>query len=176
MDFIQSASLSVSRLQSRKANTTPDYAPLLPRLLPPSIASPLLTLLTTTLGISRTLQTHLTPLLTRAITQPDIATILALLAIFFISLKVLDMMYRAVMFWVRMAFRLVFWGAIVVLGLWVWNRGADGFVEDVAGLVEYWTGEYEKYSGEVKKFQVQNEDRIRMKAGQRQRGGGRGWR
>jgi hypothetical protein len=49
-------------------------------------------------------------------------------------------------------------------------------VEDVAGLVEYWTGEYEKYSGEVKKFQVQNEDRIRMKAGHRQRGGGRGWR
>ncbi|KAF2034850.1 hypothetical protein EK21DRAFT_49051, partial [Setomelanomma holmii] len=152
-----------------------DYASLLPRLLPPSIASPLLTLLTTTLGISRTLQTHLTPLLTRAITQPDIATILLLLALFFISLKVLDMMYRAVMFWVKMAFRLVFWGAIVLLGLWVWNRGVDGFVDDVGGLVEYWSGEYEKYSGEVKRFQQVNEGRIRAKAEQGQRRGGWGW-
>ncbi|KAF2833231.1 hypothetical protein CC86DRAFT_365182 [Ophiobolus disseminans] len=147
-----------------------DYATLLPRLLPASLANPLLTLLTTTLGITRTLQTNLSPLITRVITQPDVATVLLLLAIFFISLKILDMMYRAVIFWVNMVIRLVFWGSIVVLGLWVWNRGVDGFVDDISGLFEYWTGEYEKYSGEVKKFQQQEKGQIRMKTEQKRRG------
>jgi hypothetical protein len=146
-----------------------DYATLIPRFLPASFASPLLTLLTTSLGLTRTLQTHLTPLLTRLITQPDVATILLVVALFFISLKVLDMMYRAVMFWVNMALRLVFWGAIVVLGMWVWNRGVDGFVDDVGGLMEYWTGQYEKYSGEVKMVKEQKEGQIRMKAEQKRR-------
>jgi hypothetical protein len=146
-----------------------DYATLIPRFLPASFASPLLTLFTTSLGLTRTLQTHLTPLLTRLVTQPDVATILLVVAIFFISLKVLDMMYRAVMFWVNMALRLVFWGAIVVLGMWVWNRGVDGFVDDVGGLMEYWTGQYEKYSGEVKMVKEQKEGQIRMKAEQKRR-------
>jgi hypothetical protein len=97
---------------------------LLPRLLPPSLANPILTLLTTTLGMTRTLHTHLSPLFTRLITQPDVATILALLAIFFISLKILDMMYRAVMFWINMAIRLVFWGSIVVLGSEAWKASS----------------------------------------------------
>lgn len=152
------------------ANSISDYASLLPRLLPSSLASPLLTLLTTGLGLTRTLQTHLSPLLTRVVTQPDIATILALLAIFFISLKILDMAYRAVMFWVNMVIRLVIWGSIVVLGMWIWNRGPEGFYEDICGLGEFWMGEYEKYSGEVKSFREQEQGQINMKAEQRRRG------
>ena len=147
---------------------------LLPRLLPPSLYNPILTILTTSFGLVSTLQTHLTPLLTRLITQPDVASILALIAVFFISLKILDMMYRVVMFWVNMVLRLVFWGSMLVLGLWLWNRGVDGFVEDIQGLGEHWAGEYERYSGEVKAFQQQKEDQIRNQAGQKQRG--RGWR
>jgi hypothetical protein len=80
------------------------------------------------------------------------------------------MMYRAVMFWVNMVLRLVFWGSILLLGFWVWNRGVDGFVDDISGLMQHWTGEYEKYSGEIKKFQEQKEGQIRNKAAQRQRG------
>ncbi|KAF1943255.1 hypothetical protein EJ02DRAFT_443501 [Clathrospora elynae] len=152
-----------------------DYAALLPRLLPASFANPLLTFLTTTFGIGRTLTTHLSPLLTRLVTQPDVASILALLAIFFISLKILDMMYRAVMFWVNLAIRLVFWGALVVLGLWVWNRGPEGFVEDVTDLGQYWVGEYQRYSSEVKSFQQEKENQIRVQAG-RQQQRKRGWR
>ncbi|KAF1840774.1 uncharacterized protein K460DRAFT_321243 [Cucurbitaria berberidis CBS 394.84] len=151
-----------------------DYASLLPRLLPPSLYNPLFTILTTTFGLMRTLQTHLSPLLTRLVTQPDVASILALLAILFISLKILDMMYRAVIFWVNMVLRLVFWGSILLVGLWVWNRGMDGFLEDVQGLGAHWMGEFEKYSGEVKEFQRQKEDQLRFQAAQKQKG--RGWR
>ncbi len=151
----------------------PDYASLLPRLLPPSLYNPIIKILTTTFGVSRTLQRHLTPLFTRLITQPDVATIVAVVIIFFISLKVLDMMYRAVIFWVNLALRLVFWGTILVMGLWMWNRGVDGFVDDVQGLGEYWLGEYERYSHEVKTFQKQKEDQIRVQAGTKK--AKRGW-
>ncbi|KAF2856116.1 hypothetical protein T440DRAFT_438803 [Plenodomus tracheiphilus IPT5] len=149
-----------------------DYATLLPRLLPPSLANPLLTLLTTTLGLTRTLQSHLTPFLTRLITQPDIASILLLLIALFVSMKVLDMLYRAVLFWINLALRLVFWGAVVGLGVWVWSRGPEGFVQDVQGLGEYWVGEYRRYSGEVEGFRRQKEEQIRMQAARK----GRGWR
>lgn len=149
-----------------------DYASLLPRLLPPSVANPILTLLTTALGLTRTLQAHLTPFLTRLITQPDIASILLLLVALFISMKVLDMLYRAVLFWINLALRLAFWGGILALGMWVWTRGPEGFVEDVTDLGEYWMGEYQRYSGEVAGFKRQKEEQIRLQAAKK----GRGWR
>ena len=104
-----------------------DYVTLLPRLLPPSIASPLLTLVTTLFGITH--GGHQMSL--------NIAAGLGL------------------------------------IGLWVYNRGVDGFVQDVQDLAARWAGEYEKYSGEVKKYQQDQEAQIRMQAKQQ---GGRGWR
>jgi hypothetical protein len=83
------------------------------------------------------------------------------------------MMYRAVIFWVNLVLRLIFWGGAVVLGFWIYQRGPDGFIEDVTDLGHKWWGEYEKYSGEVKAFQQQQEHQVRMKAGQKQK---RGWR
>jgi hypothetical protein len=162
-------------MATRYANPIPDYAALLPRLLPPSFANPLLHLLTTFFGISRTLSEHISPLANKIITQPDVASILVLLAIFFISLKILGMMYRAVIFWVKLALQMVLWGGILVVGLWVYNRGLEGFVEDAQGLIEYWLGQYEMYSQEVKGFQQQKESQIRMKASAQQQNG-KGWR
>ena len=126
----------------------------------------------------RALQTHLTPLITKIVTQPDVASILALLAILLISLKILDMAYRAVLFWVKLAVRLVMWGSIVGVGFWVWNRGVDGFVEDVKGLSVYWLAQYERFAGEAKGWQRAEEAQIRFQAGQQgARGYGRrgGW-
>jgi hypothetical protein len=177
MEFVQGASPQTltGPLARHSANTPPDYVTLLPRLLPPSVASPLLTFVTTAFGIFRTIQTHLTPLFSRVVTQPDVASILALVAIFFISLKILDMMYRAVLFWVNMVIRLALWGSMAVLGLWVYNRGIDGFVRDVQDISQTWMGSYEKYSNEVKKYQAEKEGQIRMQAGQQAAQQGKGW-
>ncbi|KAF2255863.1 hypothetical protein BU26DRAFT_557363 [Trematosphaeria pertusa] len=152
-----------------------DYLTLLPRLLPPSLANPLLTLVTTLLGIFKMLQSHLSPLLTRLVTQPDVASILALLAILFISLKILDMAYRAVLFWVKLVVRLVVWATVLGLGLWLWNRGVDGFVADVGELAEYWGKEYSKYAGEVKGWSEYEKAQIRLQAYQQGGRGARGW-
>jgi hypothetical protein len=160
------------------SNLVADYITLLPRFLPPSIASPLLTVFTSAFGILRAVQTHFSPLITKILTQPDVASILALLAILLISLKILDMAYRAVIFWVKLVVRLVMWGTMVGIGFWVWNRGVDGFVEDVRELGQYWWTQYERFAGDAKGWQKAEEAQIRFQAGQHNaRGYGRrgGW-
>ncbi|KAF2189778.1 hypothetical protein K469DRAFT_625740 [Zopfia rhizophila CBS 207.26] len=137
-----------------------DYLQIVPNLLPPSLLNPVITVITTTFGIMKTLQTHLTPLLTRVTTQPDVASILMLLAILFISLKILEMAYRTVMFWVNLVFKVLLWGSIAGVSYWIYTRGLDGFVEDVQHLVEVWLGEYEKFNEDVRRYQQQQQVRM----------------
>lgn len=74
------------------------------------------------------------------------------------------------MFWVMLVVRLVMWSTFGFVGYWVWSRGVDGFIEDVQGLGEYWWAEYEKYGGEVKRFQADQEKKLRKQGGR-----GREW-
>ncbi|KAL1966475.1 hypothetical protein VTN77DRAFT_4397 [Rasamsonia byssochlamydoides] len=81
-----------------------------------------------------------------ASSTPDLVSVLLLLAILYISLRILDYARRVVMFWVMLVFRLVFWTCVIGAGLYVYNVGlerasrevswlwgvAQGFVEDVA--------------------------------------------
>ncbi|KAJ9647790.1 hypothetical protein H2199_001565 [Coniosporium tulheliwenetii] len=92
-----------------------------------------------------TLSSTLSPLLTRVTTNPDLTSILLLLALLFLSIKILDAAARALLFWVRLAVRLAFWGALAVGGLWVWTRGVEGTVEDLESLGRVWMGEYERF-------------------------------
>ncbi|KAF2120737.1 nuclear pore assembly and biogenesis-domain-containing protein [Lophiotrema nucula] len=140
-----------------------DYLNVLPRFLPPSIYNTLFTTLTTAFGLFRTLQAHLTPLFTRIINQPDITSLLIVAVVLLVSLKILDMAYRAVMFWVNLVVKLVLWGGIAILGVWMWNRGIDGFVDDVQELVEYWMDQYQNFSSEVKGARQQEQVKMQRK-------------
>ncbi|KAF2202689.1 hypothetical protein GQ43DRAFT_430519 [Delitschia confertaspora ATCC 74209] len=134
-------------------NYIQDYIHFAPKLLPPSVSGPLTTIITSFLAVSRTASTHLFPLLTRLTTQlttqPDLASVLLLLALLFLSFKVLDMAYRAVIFWVRLAVRLTFWGGLGVIGLWVWSRGMEGAIEDAQMMAQYWWGQFQEFQGDV---------------------------
>jgi hypothetical protein len=74
-----------------------------------------------------------------------------------------------------MVIRLALWGSMAVLGLWVYNRGIDGFVRDVQDIAQTWMGSYEKYSNEVKRYQAEKEGQIRMQAGQQAAQQGKAW-
>jgi hypothetical protein len=92
--------------------------------------------------------------------MPDLVQILILAVILFISLKVLDYARRLIMFWVVLAFRLVFWGSLLGLGLYVYRVGVENAGRDlgwVCGVV----------MGFVEDFQA------RAAAGNR--GNGSGW-
>ncbi|KAK0247265.1 hypothetical protein LTR91_024813 [Friedmanniomyces endolithicus] len=74
--------------------------------------------------------------------KPDLATLALLLVIVLVSLKIVDMLWQTLLFWVRLVRRLVFWGGAVGLALWLWTRGPVGVVEDVGFWVGAWRVEY----------------------------------
>ncbi|KAF1956074.1 hypothetical protein CC80DRAFT_445659 [Byssothecium circinans] len=150
------------------------YAPYLSSYLPPSLFTALIQFLTSTFAVLKTLQTHLTPLLHKITTQPDIASILALLVLLLISLKVLDMAYRAVMFWIRLVFSIALWGGMAIVGLWVYNRGPDGFVEDVGELARFWWVEFGRLRGEADAWRREGERKV-MYGTQKKSGWGYGY-
>jgi Nuclear pore assembly and biogenesis len=78
--------------------------------------------------------------------SPSLTTIALLLIILFLSLKVLDMLYRSILFWLRFMFRAVVLVGLIGLGGWFYVRGVDGVAEDAQALSTHWVNEYERYS------------------------------
>ncbi|KAK3720404.1 hypothetical protein LTR37_003816 [Vermiconidia calcicola] len=81
-----------------------------------------------------TIKSYLLPLIDQVSRKPDLATIALLLVILFVSLKILNMLWQTVMFWVRTVRGILFYGGLVALGLWMYTRGPEG----VAADVQYW--------------------------------------
>lgn len=82
------------------------------------------------------------PLLGRLIASPDIASVILVLIILIVSLQMLNLAFRAVMFWIRLAVRLVFWGSVVGLAVWFYQRGFDGVADDLGVVQNTWQREY----------------------------------
>ncbi|KAK2841598.1 hypothetical protein FQN49_006098 [Arthroderma sp. PD_2] len=81
----------------------------------------------------------LSPINALLASPPDLYSILALLLIFFISLKVLDYARRVIMFWVMLVFRLVFWGVVLGGAWYAYTVGWEKVWHDTAwvlGLLE----------------------------------------
>ncbi|KAJ6143181.1 Nuclear pore assembly and biogenesis protein [Penicillium samsonianum] len=66
--------------------------------------------------------------------MPDLLSIFLLAIIIFVSLKILDYAYRVVVFWVTLAFRLVFWGSILGVGWYVYSVGVENAGRDFGWL------------------------------------------
>lgn len=90
-----------------------------------------------------TVQALFMPLITRLTTKPDLPSITLLLVVLYVSLKLMNMLRRAVVFWVMLAFRLVFWGGLGIAALYVYNRGIEDTIEDISRWYGIWMGEYE---------------------------------
>jgi hypothetical protein len=79
-----------------------------------------------------------------ALTQkPDLATLALLLLIIFLSL---NMLLSTVMFWLRLATKILFWGSLAIVGLWMWTRGPEGILQDLAYWGRAWTEEYRYFT------------------------------
>lgn len=94
-------------------------------------------------------RSYVIPLVDHVRQKPDLASIVLVLIILFLSLKLLNMLWQAVMFWVRLATRIAFWSGAIVLLLWVFNRGVDGVVEDVGYWTRIWNGEYQYWKDQT---------------------------
>lgn len=77
--------------------------------------------------------------------MPDLVSILLLAVILLISLKILDYARRVIVFWVSLVLRLVFWGALVGVGFYVYQNGVGKSVQDFGwawGVVEGFVADY----------------------------------
>jgi hypothetical protein len=120
----------------------------------------------TAYGYLNTARGYILPLIDQVSQKPDLATIALLLVILFVSLKLLNMLYQTLIFWIRMAWRLVFWGGLVALGLWMYNRGPEGVGEDIQYWADVWMQEREYW------MEQQNQ-RLKVESLRAQQG--RGW-
>jgi len=108
--------------------------------------------------LTSAVKSYLLPLIDHVAQKPDLASIALVLLILFLSLKVLNMLWQAVMFWVRLATRIVFWGGAIVLVLWIVNRGADGVAEDVGHWTRVWSGEYEYWKDQSQSVKAMHDN------------------
>lgn len=78
-------------------------------------------------------------ILSSRIQPKDVVSLVIVLAIFIVSLKVLDYARRMIMWWVSMAVSLIFWIALLGGGWYVYNVGIEKAMQDVGfvwGLAE----------------------------------------
>ncbi|KXG46788.1 Nuclear pore assembly and biogenesis protein, APQ12 [Penicillium griseofulvum] len=81
--------------------------------------------------------------------MPDLLSIFLLAVILFISIKILDYAYRVVVFWVTLAFRLVFWGSILGVGWYVYSVGIENAGRDfgwIWGVVYGFVSDFQEKS------------------------------
>ncbi|KAL4874805.1 nuclear pore assembly and biogenesis-domain-containing protein [Aspergillus karnatakaensis] len=85
------------------------------------------------------------PLAHMLASTPDLASVLVLIFILFVSFKVLDYTRRAVMFWVWLTFRLAWWATIISLGLYMYQAGWAKVARDVGFLFNFLVGLLEHF-------------------------------
>lgn len=89
-----------------------------------------------------TAQSYITPLLNQVSRNPDLATVALLLVILFVSLKILNMLWQTVLFWLRLVRKVAFWGGLSAFALWMYTRGPDGVWQDVEYWMQVWGQEH----------------------------------
>ena len=71
---------------------------------------------------------------------PDMATLVFLAVMLFISLKVLNILRKTIFSWIRMMLKLGTWGLMAAAGLYVWLNGVEQSMEDLGWVVGFIAG------------------------------------
>ncbi|KAI9819881.1 MAG: hypothetical protein M1827_006451 [Pycnora praestabilis] len=82
--------------------------------------------------------------------KADLTSLVLVLIVLFLSLKLFGILWRGVIGWIVLAFRFAFYIAVCIIGVWIWQRGIDGFVGDIMG----WGSEVsEVFEGEKRRWE-----------------------
>jgi hypothetical protein len=106
-----------------------------------------------------------TPLFNRALealnNSPDVVIVAVMLSFVIVALQFVFWMQRIMMFWTRLAMRMVFYAALAAVVAVVWQRGPEAAMADVAHLAakiatyaaivkNFWLSEYYRYEAQTK--------------------------
>ncbi|KAK0633459.1 hypothetical protein B0T14DRAFT_415131 [Immersiella caudata] len=152
-----------------------------------SPASPIQALLRQLQPLLSHMLTLLAPLfdrLTAALaSSPDAVVLIFFLAVVVFVVQLLAYLQRIMLFWTRLAFRMLFWAGVFALGAMVWQRGLEQSARDAAvvgrGLVSFGTMCREVFLKEYRRYDDLEKARRAGAAGggygARGRGGGYGY-
>ncbi|KAL1996789.1 hypothetical protein VTN49DRAFT_7654 [Thermomyces lanuginosus] len=87
----------------------------------------------------------LSSLLSSSASTADLLPVLITLLALYISLRILDYARRVIVFWVTLFFRLVFWSAVLVFGLYAYQVGLERALTEVRWVV----GVLIRFAGEL---------------------------
>ncbi|TKA65515.1 hypothetical protein B0A49_10534 [Cryomyces minteri] len=124
---------------------------------------------------STQLQRLLSALLTHLTTSPDLASLVLLLLLLLLSLKILDMLRRTLLFWLGLAWKTALYGGAPVAGLWLWQRGPDGALADLQRLRHGWASEYAFWRDQAEVARLVREQMGGAAVGGRAGGRGGAW-
>lgn len=71
---------------------------------------------------------------------PDMTTLALLAIMLLVSLKVLNMVRKTIVYWISMAMRLTMWGLVAAVGVYVWQRGVEQSMEDLGWVIGFVAG------------------------------------
>ena len=108
---------------------------------------------------------------------PDIVTVVVLVLVAWISLRVLDILRRQIVYWISVALKLLLWAAVALIGFYVYQRGVEQSLEDFGWVLGYFAGlenEGERL-GQTKGKAKMNQARKSERGAPRGRTRGGGW-
>lgn len=93
--------------------------------------------------------------------SPDIVVLGFFVVILLLVVQLLSWISRVMMFWTRLAFRILFWSAVVAVASVVWQRGIGTTIGDLVNIggklmgyavivKDIWIREYQKYEAQSK--------------------------
>ncbi|KAL4969139.1 Apq12 family protein [Aspergillus stella-maris] len=138
MQHIHSTILSPSIAHIRESYLDPSLSHLRTTYLDPYIVQPLAHLLAS---------------------MPDLASVLVLIFVLFISFKVLDYTRRAVMFWVWLTFRLAWWATVFSLGIYMYQAGWEKVARDLGFVFNFLVGMLETFGRQLEEHAAKADGR-----------------
>ena len=118
-----------------------------------------------------------TALRTLSTDSPDIISLVFLVIALTVSIKVLDYMRRAIIYWISVAVRLSIYAALLGIGVYMWQRGLDQSLEDFGwlwGLLEGFTEEGQRI-GNRRARGSERQAHKHTQVGRKDRTRGAGW-
>lgn len=140
--------------QNDQLTTTPDWASF---LLGNNAAISSYGYVRQFLGLVNTARGYISPLIEQVAHKPDLATVALLLVILLVSLKLVNMVYQTVLFWLRMVRRVVIWGGMASIAIWLYSRGPEGAAADLQYWYQTWTGEYQRWKDQERVARLLNQ-------------------
>ncbi|KAL9637778.1 MAG: hypothetical protein Q9204_001752 [Flavoplaca sp. TL-2023a] len=67
--------------------------------------------------------------------QPSLASLTLLAVLLLVSLKLMDVLRRAIISWIAFAIRMIMYASVVLVGVWVYQRGLEQSLEDLGWAI-----------------------------------------